>query len=108
MNPNEDLLKRFNAEYGKLTYREMAEITGLNVSRLFRLQNGSAMKVSEMVVFKKLIGQKAYSENSLREIFEMCLEKMNLKTQRELELMLLRKLTLVDMLSIKEEVNDVA
>lgn len=108
MNPNEDLLKRFNAEYGKLTYREMADITGLNISRLFRLQNGAAMKVSEMLTFKKLIGQKAYSENSLREIFEMCLEKMSFKAQRDLELMLLRKLSLADMMKTEDELAKIA
>ncbi len=52
------VLNEFYEIYNQPSYREIANITGIQFTRVFRLYNGNAMKVQEYEVFKKKIESK--------------------------------------------------
>ena len=47
----EVVLEQFYRKYKKPTYKEMVKITGIEQTRLFRIKNGSHMRVDELEKF---------------------------------------------------------
>jgi len=50
------LLKKVKLKFSGLTYKEISEKTGLNISRVFRIFNGSKITYSEALLMYNLIG----------------------------------------------------
>lgn len=47
----EAIIKQYNQTFPGLTYRAVAEHTGIQLTRVFRIFNGAAMKLSEYEIF---------------------------------------------------------
>ncbi|MBT3586351.1 MAG: hypothetical protein HN509_15700 [Halobacteriovoraceae bacterium] len=70
MSLQDQVLKKFESMGGKKTLKEMAGMTGLSLTRVFRLQNGSRMKLDEYEIIKKLIGERDCSTRLIKLIEE--------------------------------------
>ncbi|MGB0452398.1 MAG: hypothetical protein ACPGJV_01685 [Bacteriovoracaceae bacterium] len=55
MNLQDEVLLEFKKFYPGLTLAQQAEVTGIQVTRMFRLNNGSEMKLTEFEKFKTAI-----------------------------------------------------
>jgi hypothetical protein len=55
MTLQQSILKQFKERYPKLTLKRGSELTGINSSRLFRLLNGSEMKLGEYEILQNLL-----------------------------------------------------
>lgn len=53
------VLKEYRQHYPLHTLREISALTGIQLTRVFRLMNGAAMKLEEFEQFNEAIGEKA-------------------------------------------------
>jgi hypothetical protein len=53
------VLKEYRQHYPLHTLREISALTGIQLTRVFRLMNGAAMKLEEFEQFSEAIGEKA-------------------------------------------------
>lgn len=73
---NEIIELYFKTIKGKDTYREISEDTGIQITRIFRILNGSKMKICELEIFEKIIasrtaGYKFSKEFQFKQIFDV-------------------------------------
>ncbi|MFN8370753.1 MAG: hypothetical protein U0T83_09050 [Bacteriovoracaceae bacterium] len=67
-----EIIKKFKECYAGFTLKSMAEITGIQVTRLFRIINGAEMKLVEYRKFQVAILKMKIELNPTREdIFEL-------------------------------------
>ena len=52
------ILNEFKKVFGDKSYRSISKITGIQNTRVFRIFNGSEMRVSEAEIFLELISRK--------------------------------------------------
>jgi signal recognition particle GTPase len=57
MNMQKNVIKRFKSKYPDLTLKETSSLTGIQMTRIFRIFNGHEMKVSEYEKFQEVIHQ---------------------------------------------------
>ena len=83
-------------EYMKLnnrpSYKKISEDTGIQTTRVFRLFNGSSMKLSEYQIFKMKVDNIKGSGPSLEKLAYECSIKLSVDAKDELIKTLLRKL----------------
>lgn len=91
------LLDQYLALSQKPTLKQIAEETGIQMTRVFRLINGSAMKLSEYEVFNHLVHKKLGLETGLPVLAEQCLQKLSPQSLKEIEGMIKRKLAIWDL-----------
>lgn len=48
------ILKEFKENHPEATFRQISEMTGIQITRVFRIFNGSKMKINEWEAFQKL------------------------------------------------------
>lgn len=94
------LLARFKEVFGDPTYKEMSEISGINLTRIFRLNNGFEMKMGEYLKIKKCVDEKIATSSNIKFLFESCLEKLSVKVLKDLEVICARKLEMSEMLKV--------
>ncbi len=70
MSNAQKVLSTFKQEFGNLSYREIANLTGIQMTRVFRIFNQQEMKVSEYEKFKDLLLQKKTGIARLRELLD--------------------------------------
>ena len=85
------VLKKYLDKMGKVTIREIADDTGIQMTRVFRIMNGAEMKLSEYEIFKERLNQSAGQVERL--IFE-CEKKLSECAFKDIQIMLERKLIL--------------
>ncbi len=93
-NTQDNLLKRYLQLRENPTLREISQETGIQLSRVFRLLNGSSMKLSEYEIFTRIVEEKMGLENSLIQMARECFEKLSRDSIVEIEFLLKRKLSL--------------
>ena len=98
-----EILKQYMELQKKPTLRSMASETGIQTTRLFRIMNGSPMKLSEFEILKKLIQKKMGLSRGLVELSNECLLKLSSESIREIEKMIKRKLAI---LKLKQTQNE--
>lgn len=96
MDYQQNILNQYRELYGPQTIREMAAQTGIQVTRVFRLFNGSEMKLREYEIFHRLILLKGVEHGRILELAQEATEKLNGQTLRELEQLFERKLKLAN------------
>lgn len=82
------ILKEYRQHYPQHTLREISHQTGIQLTRVFRLMNGSAMKLEEFESFSNAIGLKSHAVIQ-GGVFQRCA----LKAQQVLNEIELNKLT---------------
>jgi hypothetical protein len=87
----DEILWQFKSNYGHLTLREMSCLTGIQLTRLFRIFNGSKMRLEEYALLRKTLPEK---ESELLSLASRCLNSLSAAGICELEQLLQRKLDL--------------
>ncbi len=85
------ILKKYMDLNGQPTLREICEDTGIQLTRIFRLLNGSEMKIGEYMTFKNRIN-KNFSGNSLQELGAQCDRLLSEEIKSELVYLLKNKI----------------
>jgi hypothetical protein len=97
MNSQLLIIKQYLLTYQNPTIKQISIQTGIQQTRVFRLLNGSEMKISEYEIFLNLIKKKIGSNNHLNSLLEACCLKLNSKSIQEIENLMLRKLAIWDL-----------
>jgi hypothetical protein len=83
-------------EYVKLnnrpSYKKISEDTGIQTTRVFRLFNGSKMKLCEYKIFKEKVDGFNTNGSSLEKLARECAIKLSSHAKEELTKTLMRKL----------------
>lgn len=74
------------------TFKAIAEDTGIQVTRVFRLYNGSTMKLSEFQIFQKKVKELMGLTHALEELARECSINLSPVMVKELEVFLSRKM----------------
>lgn len=70
----------------------MSDITGIQMTRVFRLFNGLEMKLSEYLKISEIIEAKIAEKTNVQNVFEECLNQLNLQSLIEIEIYCTKKL----------------
>lgn len=93
-----DLQKSVLEQYMNLndrpSFKKISIDTGIQVTRIFRIFNGSKMKLSEFEVFQQKVKCKLGNNNSLENLAHQCFLKLSQESKNEIEQLLKRKLFL--------------
>lgn len=71
MMNQQQLIQRFKEQFPTWTFKQIAQKTGLNTSRVFRLFNGQEMKVSEYMAIERLLDRSLLEQKVL-----LCSDKL--------------------------------
>lgn len=86
------ILKQYTLLYGKPTLKKISEDTGIQLTRVFRLFNGSTMKLSEYQIFNKKVKEKMGLTDGLESIAFECSLRLSPEAILDLEIYLKRKI----------------
>lgn len=86
------ILNQYMLLNNKPTLKQISRDTGIQLTRIFRLFNGSKMKLSEYQVFQKRVKEKMGLTAGLEEIAFECSLKLSPEAVRDLEVFLKRKI----------------
>ncbi len=92
MNIQKIILEQYMLLHKEPTLKEIAKDTGIQVTRVFRLFNGSAMKLAEYQVFQSKVKEKMGLTASLEALALECSHKLSPNAILELEAILKRKM----------------
>lgn len=96
MNLQNAILTQFKQAHPEWTLRDIAAATGIQVTRVFRVFNGSEMKLSEYEKFEQVINSRPGTGSSeAREFFELsqeCLGSLGPEKLKEMAKQLHRQL----------------
>jgi hypothetical protein len=86
------ILNQYILLNGKPTLKKISEDTGIQLTRVFRILNGSTMKLSEYQVFSKKVKEKMGLTEGLETIAFECSLKLSPEAIKDLEVFLKRKI----------------
>ena len=94
MDIQKTILNQYMLLSDKPTLKEISQDTGIQITRVFRLFNGSTMKLYEYQVFKQRVKEKLGLTESLEAMAFECSLCLSPDAIRELEIFLKRKIDL--------------
>jgi hypothetical protein len=86
------ILTKYKKVHGPQTYKKIAEDTGINISRIFRIFNGALMKINEYEIFKKKTHPKNESEGCSEVFINKSLLRIESKDIQYIKNLLKRKI----------------
>lgn len=102
MNLQKTILSQYVLLNQEPTLKKISEDTGIQLTRVFRLFNGSVMKLSEYQVFQHRIKEKMGLTDALSEIAFDCSLKLSPEAIKEIDVYLKRK---IEIWKIKQDSN---
>jgi hypothetical protein len=102
MELQKTILKQYLLLSQEPTLREISKVTGIQQTRVFRLLNGSEMKLSEYEIFHQHIKEKLGATSELEVLAGKCSQNLSLESIREIENFMSRKLAVWN---LKQEIN---
>jgi len=92
------LIKDFRQKHPKMTYRQIGQLTGIQLTRVFRIFNGAPMKLNEWEAFQKLTNPKNESSErqEVMELAEKVISKLSSNGINDVKFFLGRKLQLIN------------
>jgi hypothetical protein len=102
MELQKTILKQYLVLNQDPTLREISRITGIQQTRVFRLLNGSEMKLSEYEVFHQHVKEKLGAASKLEVLAGKCSQNLSLESIREIENFMSRKLAIWN---LKQEIK---
>lgn len=94
MNLQTSIIKQYLLLNGDQTLRAISAQTGIQQTRVFRLLNGSEMKLAEYEIFHQQINKHIGLKCSLADLAEQCFQNLNTESIKELEIFMNRKLSI--------------
>lgn len=92
MDLQKTILNQYVLLNGKPTLKKISEDTGIQITRVFRLFNGSTMKLSEYQIFNKKVKEKMGLTDGIEAIAFECSLRLSPEAIKDLEQFLKRKL----------------
>jgi hypothetical protein len=86
------ILNQYMLLNNKPTLKKIAADTGIQLTRIFRLFNGSTMKLSEYQIFNRKVKEKMGLTDGLEAIAFECSMKLSPEAIKDLEVFLKRKI----------------
>lgn len=86
------ILNQYMLLNNKPTLKQISQDTGIQLTRVFRLFNGSTMKLSEYQVFNRRVKEKMGLTDGLEAIAFECSMKLSPEAIKDLEVFLKRKI----------------
>ncbi|MGZ3787964.1 MAG: hypothetical protein ACXVLQ_05540 [Bacteriovorax sp.] len=99
------VLEQYMLLNNKPTLKKISDDTGIQLTRVFRLFNGSTMKLSEYQVFQRKVKEKMGLTDSLEAIAFDCSMKLSPAAIKEIEGYLNRKIEIWKLKQTKNEKN---
>jgi len=62
---NSLLLNEFRNLFGGIPYKEISEMTGIQITRVFRIFQKKEMRANEFAIFKRLVMEKKYGKGNV-------------------------------------------
>lgn len=94
MNLQKKILQDYREVFGQKTFREISDMTGIQQTRVFRLFNGSAMKLSEYEVFQQMIQFRQAKRPKLLQLLKSCELSLSERGLAEIEQVMDQKIRL--------------
>jgi hypothetical protein len=94
MKLQEKILRQYLLINDEPTLKDMAHDTGIQVTRVFRILNGSSMKLSEYEIIRKKVSEKLNLCGTLEDLAFESSTKLPLHLIKEIEIFISRKLAL--------------
>ena len=94
MSDQKTILKQYMELNCNPTLKVISEETGIQITRVFRLLNGSKMRLEEFKVFEDAVMKKMGMDNSLVTLAQESISKFSFKGMTEMETQFNRKLKL--------------
>ncbi len=86
------ILNQYMLLNGKPTLKKISADTGIQLTRVFRILNGSTMKLSEYQIFNKKVKEKMGLTEGLEAIALECSLRLSPEAIKDLEVFLKRKI----------------
>ena len=86
------ILKQYMEFWDDPSLRDVSQDTGIQLTRVFRLMNGSPMKLEEYLIFRGKIAEKMKLECAFSALARECEDQLSIKTLLELSQFLKRAL----------------
>ena len=103
MELQDTILKQYMLLNQDPTLKKISMDTGIQQTRVFRLLNGSTMKLSEYEIFYQNIKEKMGLTDGLDGLALECFSKLNVESVREIENFMYRKMATW---KIKQEIKN--
>lgn len=103
MDLQKKILQDYRTLYPDLSLREISSRTGIQLTRVFRLFNGSPMKLCEYQVFHEMVEQVDLDRPELITLIKECESKLSANALSEVESLMKRKLALWKLLNVQQD-----
>lgn len=97
------ILNQYMLLNNKPTLKKISMDTGIQLTRVFRLFNGSTMKLSEFEIFNKKVKEKMGLTDGLEAIALECSLKLSPAAIKDLEVFLKRKIEVWKLSQVKKQ-----
>lgn len=94
MNLQKKILQDYRAAFGHQTFREIARTTGIQQTRVFRIFNGSSMKLCEYEVFQQMVQFRQAKRPRLFQLLKDCELRLKPEGLKEIEQLMDQKMRL--------------
>lgn len=94
MSLQNSIIKKYMRLSSSPTYREVADDTGIQMTRVFRIMNGAPMKLAEYEIFEEKVRELSGVSSSFVDLSQKCFEKLSVDIIRDIESYMQRKLTI--------------
>lgn len=94
MNLQRKILQDYREVFGQLTFREISSMTGIQQTRVFRLFNGSPMKLCEYETFQEMIQFRKAKSPKLLQLLRDCEMRLGDRGLAEIEQLMDQKMRL--------------
>ncbi|MBC7428078.1 MAG: hypothetical protein H7336_05675 [Bacteriovorax sp.] len=92
MDLQQTILDQYMLLNGKPTLKKISADTGIQLTRIFRILNGSTMKLSEYQIFNKKVKEKMGLTEGLEVVALECSLRLSPEAIKDLEVYLKRKI----------------
>lgn len=92
MELQKTILSQYVLLNGEPTLKRITADTGIQITRVFRLFNGSTMKLSEYQIFQQKVKEKMGLTSTLEELAFNCSLKLSPEAIKDIEIYLKRKI----------------
>lgn len=103
MDLQKTILNQYILLNHKPTFKQIAADTGIQVTRVFRLFNGSTMKLSEYQIFRTKVREKMGLTGGLEDIAFECSMKLSPESIKDLETQLKRRIAVWTLSQIEKQ-----
>jgi len=101
MNLQQSILKQYLKHKGKPTLKVISQDTGIQMTRIFRLLNGSTMKIDEYQTFQQRVMEMKGESSTLLDMAIECSSQLSLKALNDIEEVMRRYLGLHQLIHAK-------